>query len=115
MKIIAFAFLGLMALSACSTGGNFTSSTSDGRNRVMDITNNTGVTMTRFFASNTNQSSWGPDQLGTTVMESGMGRRMDFDDGTGACLFDFKAVFADGDVLTSRDINVCVESSWTYQ
>jgi len=115
MKKLAFAFVGLLALSACSTGGGVTSSTSDGRNRVMDITNNTGVTMMRFFASNTGQSTWGPDQLGTTGMSSGSGRRINFDDGTGACRYDFKAVFADGDILTTSDVNVCVESGWAYR
>ena len=115
MKKSAFAFVGLLALSACGAAGNFTSSTSDGRNRVMDITNNTGVTMAQFFASNTGQSTWGPDQLGTTYMPSGTGRRINFDDGSGACRYDFKAIFTDGDVLISNDINVCVKSSWDYQ
>ena len=113
---LAFAFVGLLALSACeTTGTSINSSSGDSRNRVMTINNNTGVTMMRFYASNTGQSSWGPDQLGTTVMFSGSGRRINFDDGTGACRYDFKAEFADGDVLIANDINVCVESSWNYR
>ena len=115
MKKLALALLGVASLAACEIdtasygGGSY-----DGRNRVMDISNRTGVTMTRFYASNTGQRTWGPDQLGSTVMYSGSGRRINFDDGTGACHYDFKAVFADGDVLIANNVNVCVESGWIY-
>lgn len=117
MKKLAFALFGALVLAGCETtsysSGSY-SGGSDGRNRVMNITNNTGVTMTHFYASNTGQRTWGPDQLGSTVMYSGSGRRINFDDGTGACMYDFKARFADGDVLITNSINVCVQSTWNY-
>ena len=118
MKKLAFLLLGALAVAGCETTSYSSGSnggSSDGRNRVMNITNSTGVTMTRFYASNTGRSTWGADQLGTTVMYSGSGRRINFDDGTGACMYDFKAIFADGDVLTTSNINVCVQSSWNYR
>jgi len=36
------------------------------------------------------------------------------DDGTGYCLYDFKAVFADGDVLIRERVDVCTISSYRY-
>ncbi len=108
MKIAAVALVGALALSACA------STTSGSYNRVMDITNKTGVTMTKFYASNTGQNTWGPDQLGSSVLRSGKYMTIDFDDGTGSCYYDFRANFADGDVVTNSDINVCAETSWNY-
>ncbi len=113
MKAVAFAVLGAITLAACNDAVN-TVYAADNYNRVMDITNNTGVTMTRFYASNTGQNSWGPDQLGSSVLGSGRYMTINFDDGTNACYYDFKAVFADGDVLTASNVNVCAETGWVY-
>ena len=109
MKIAAFALLGTLALSACDipvTGGGYS--------HVMDITNSTGVTMTHFYASTTGQDTWGPDQLGSSVLGSGEFMTIDFEDGSGSCYYDFRAKFADGDVVTNSDIDVCAETSWNY-
>ena len=112
MKKLAFAFIGLLALSACETGGT---SVSDSRNRVVTINNTTGMTMTHFFASNSNMSSWGPEQLGpTTVLPSGRSTTINFDDGTGACVYDFRARFSNGSELKKFGVNVCVISNYNY-
>ncbi len=111
MKAIAFAVLAAVTLAACTD----TVSSVASYNRVMDITNNTGVTMREFYASNTGQNSWGPDQLGSSVLRSGRYITINFDDGTGACRYDFKAVFADGDVVKNSNINVCAQTGWTYR
>ncbi len=115
--------LGALALSGCAemaaidfddlaaAGGV----SNDGRNRVVNIYNRTGVTMTRFYGSSSNDSSWGRDRLGSSVMYSGQSMNMNFDDRTGACNYDFKAEFADGDVLISNSVNVCVVSEWGWR
>ena len=114
MRLIALLTASAFALAACeevvyvSSGGG-----SDGRNRVMDIVNETGSTMMRFYASNASQNSWGPDQLGSSVVSSGRYITLNFDDGTGACIFDFKAEFSNGTEARRDNINVCVESAWT--
>lgn len=36
---------------------------------------------------------------------------IDFEDGTGSYYYDFRAKFADGDVITSSDVNVCAETA----
>ncbi len=115
MKKLAAALLSTALLAGCVEDGSTTYYTvSDGQNRVMDITNRTGVTMTHFYASSSYNNAWGPDQLGSSVLPSGTYMTIDFDDGTSSCLYDFQAVFADGDVLEARQVNVCRETGWVY-
>lgn len=117
MKKIAAALLSTLLLAGCVEDGSstyYTASSNDGYNRVMDITNRTGVTMTHFYASSSFDSNWGPDQLGTSVLSSGSYMAIDFDDGTNSCQYDFRAVFSDGDVLVANNVNVCVETGWIY-
>lgn len=115
MKKLAAALVAMTTLTGCVEGGSSTTYASgDNYNRVMDITNRTGVTMTHFYASSSYNNSWGPDQLGSTVLNSGSFMTINFDDGTTSCLYDFQAVFADGDVLTASEVNVCVETGWVY-
>ncbi|GGK45596.1 hypothetical protein [Salinarimonas ramus] len=85
------------------------------QNRVVEIVNNTGVTMMEFYASNVDRSSWEEDILGADVLESGYSVDVDIDDGSGQCLFDFRAVFADGDEVVDNRINVCEISTYTYR
>jgi len=82
------AFVGLLALSACETG------VVDGQGRVVNINNTTGMTMPYFSAPNSDMNSWGPELLGpTTVLPSGRTTKINFADGTGACIYDFRARF----------------------
>ena len=112
MRLLAFAAASALALAACEetvyvSGGN------DGYNRVMDVVNQTGMTMTYFYASRASSNSWGPDQLGNSVVRSGQYITINFDDGTGSCVFDFKAHFSNGEDIRRDNINVCAETSWT--
>lgn len=103
----------LLAAAAFALTGCLDVPTVGAQNRVVSIGNYTGVTMTHFYASNINRSSWEEDILGSRVLYSGGSIEIDIDDGSGACMFDLKAVFADGDVVVRNDFNVCVEASWT--
>ncbi|PHQ97601.1 MAG: hypothetical protein COB40_03785 [Marinosulfonomonas sp.] len=87
--------------------------TTSSANRVVQIGNTTGVTMTHFFASNTSRDSWEEDIFGSDVLPSGRSMNIDIDDGSGACMFDLKARFADGDEIIERGYNVCTRSTWT--
>lgn len=111
MRKFALAALAALTLSACTE--DTTSYVAVSANRVVDIVNNSNLTMTHFYASNTNRSTWGPDQLGSSVLRPGRYITVNFDDGTGACWFDFRARFSTGQELTAR-VNVCVESRWVY-
>ena len=108
MKHFVLVAASALFLSACVEG-----STSSSANRVVQIGNTTGVTMTHFYASNTSRDNWEEDILGSDVLPSGRSLDVNIDDGTGACMFDFKARFADGDEVIERGVNVCTRSTWT--
>ena len=79
----------------------------DGEDRRVRIINATGVTMTHFYASNSGRNDW-------DVLPSGASVRINIDDGSGACIYDFKARFADGDELIRYRINVCEITEYRY-
>ena len=115
MKKIATAFLGLSLLSGCVEGGSTgTMASGDSPNRAMNITNQTGVTMTYFQASSSSDEYWGPDRLGQAVLESGQFTTIHFNDGSSDCFYDFKAEFEDGDEVIDNKVNICEETGLTY-
>ena len=83
--------------------------------RHVDIVNSTNDTIERFYASNVDEDDWEEDILGDDILGPGRAVTVNFDDDSGYCMFDFKAVFSDGDVLVRRRVNVCEISSYTYR
>lgn len=83
-------------------------------NRKVRIINDTGYSIVRFYGSNKGTNSWEEDILGSSVLPSGSSVMIDFDDGTGYCIFDFRAIFEDGDDLVRKGVNVCEISSFRY-
>ena len=86
----------------------------DGYNRRVRIHNQTGWTMLRFYASDSRKSDWEEDILGSSVLASGRSVTINIDDGSGACIYDFKAEFTNGQVLTRMNINVCQIADYYY-
>ena len=82
--------------------------------RHVDIVNSTGLTMQHFYASNSGTDSWEEDILGNDKLQDGETQNVDINDGTGACKFDFKAVFEGGASSVKTGIDVCTISSFTY-
>ena len=91
----------------------------DNNNREVTIVNSTGVAMNNFYSSNSAVTDWGPDQLGSNeTLAAGASKAWNFDDHSGACLFDFKAIFVDSgghshQAIRQR-INVCQVSTFTF-
>ena len=83
-------------------------------NRHVEIDNQTGHTITEFYASNVDENDWEEDILGRDTLDSGESVDINIDDGTGHCMYDFKAVFSDGDTLIKKNINVCTVETYTY-
>ena len=52
--------------------------------------------------------------LGEATLPSGASMDVDFDDGSGYCLFDFRAVFDDGAVLERKRVNICEVGTFRY-
>ncbi|MFG1418471.1 hypothetical protein V5F38_11245 [Xanthobacter sp. V0B-10] len=84
------------------------------KDRKVDVINKTGHTMTSFFASSVDQESWEEDMLDGDTLKNGETLDADIDDGTNACVYDFKAVFADGDSVIKRKVNVCEVGTFTF-
>ena len=89
-----------------------TASAQDRRVRIINAGN---VTVNSFYASNTNRQSWEEDILGDSVLAPGQSVMVNINDGTGACMFDFRAVLANGRKVESYGMNVCQISSWTVR
>jgi len=86
----------------------------DGYNRRVRIHNQTGWTMLRFYASDSRKSDWEEDILGDSVLNNGRSVTINIDDGSGACVYDFRAEFTNGQVLTRMNINVCQIADYYY-
>lgn len=86
----------------------------DGMNRRVRIHNQTGWTMTHFYASDSRVDDWQEDMLGSSVLGAGNSVLMNIDDGSGACLYDFKARFTNGQELTRFNVNVCQIADYYY-
>jgi hypothetical protein len=86
----------------------------DGQNRRVRIHNQTGWTMTHFYASDSRVDSWQEDMLGSSVLAAGSSVIMNIDDGSGACSYDFKARFTNGQELTRFNVNVCQIADYYY-
>ena len=85
------------------------------QNRQVSIINNTGRPIWRLYGSRTSTNSWEEDVLGSDVLQNGGAVRVNFDDGTGACMFDLKAEFRDGRSIVQNNVNVCTMASVTFR
>lgn len=112
-KSLAAAAAAAVALSGCVDGSDMGGGSSLDR-RVI-IQNATGETIWRFYGSRTSTSSWEEDILGSTILSNGDSILIDFDDGTGSCMFDMKAEFRDGRSIVQPNVNVCSVSSVTFR
>lgn len=82
--------------------------------RRVRIINETRHTIVKFYASNVSATDWEEDILGQDVLEPNQSVVINVDDGSGYCLYDFKAVFDDGDELEKKRIDVCKIETYRY-
>jgi hypothetical protein len=112
-RVTRFLSLALMAMSLA--GVVLAPDTATAQDRRVKVINATNITMNSFFASNVNRKSWEEDILGNSVIGPGQSMMVNINDGTGACMFDFRAVMADGRKVESYGMNVCQITSWTVR
>lgn len=82
--------------------------------RHVRIHNDTGLTLYKFYSTNSGASRWGSDVMGSSTLASGSSMRLNFDNADGYCEFDFRAVFEDGTVLQKANVNVCETGDYYY-
>jgi hypothetical protein len=83
----------------------------DDADRRVVVANGRSSDMMRLYASRVTTSDWEENILSRPI-PAGASIVVNFDDGTGACEFDFRAVFRDHQMVQRWKINVCVESEW---
>jgi hypothetical protein len=86
----------------------------EAQDRNVMIHNNTGVTLYRFYSTNSGSDKWGKDVMGKSTLPSGRSMRLNFDNKYGYCEFDFRAIFEDGTEVTRGGVNVCEVGDYTY-
>jgi hypothetical protein len=84
------------------------------QDRKVKIVNNTGYSITNFYGSNTGSDSWEEDILGKDILPPNGSVVINFDDNSGYCMFDFRAVFEDGEELIEESVDVCKIGTFTY-
>lgn len=103
MRVILALVISLLAVAEASA-----------LDRRVRIINDTNVDLREFYASNTDAATWEEDILGEHILPAGSSVVINIDDGRGYCMFDFRAVFVDGDELIDHRINVCEIESFRY-
>jgi hypothetical protein len=81
--------------------------------RKVTIVNNSGFTISYFYGSNVGTTFWEEDLLSSDVLSNGASVVVNFDDTTGYCRFDFRAIFDDGTEIVKKDVNVCEIATFT--
>lgn len=71
------------------------------------ILNTTGHTVMMIKVSPTSETSWGPDLLGSNVLQNGQTFEVSFDRSTTECNYDIQATYDDGDTTDMRNVNLC--------
>jgi hypothetical protein len=107
-------FSRLAGISAIAAAISAFSLTAEAQDRRVSIVNDTSVEMVEFYGSNVNATTWEEDILGANTLPAGSSVTVNFDDGSGQCMFDFRAIFADGDELIREGINVCEIGEYRY-
>ncbi len=103
--------LAMMALAGALL---FSISAAQAEDRRVRVINETRFTITHLYGSNVGTQDWQEDILGDQVLGPGQSVVVDFDDGTGYCLFDFMAKFEDGDTAIKSGVDVCKISSFRF-
>jgi hypothetical protein len=101
--------LGAAAIVALSMFG----AASADENKRVKIINETNHKIVQFYASRVGTNDWEEDILDVDVLDPGQSVTINFG-GSDFCLYDFKAVFSDGETMIRNRINVCEMTVYRY-
>jgi FtsP/CotA-like multicopper oxidase with cupredoxin domain len=71
------------------------------------VVNGTGHTVMTLNVSPATEEEWGPDILGTDVLQNGQTAQVVFDRAETQCNYDLRATYDDGDTSEMRGVNLC--------
>ena len=83
----------------------------DGKNRVVDIVNTFGTSLHFTARASERRGLARPDPIEGDV-RANYYLTVNFNNGSGACLFDLRAAFENGEVVTAKRFDTCAEVSW---
>lgn len=109
-----------MSLKVCASAlalalsTNLSPALAEASTHVFTLTNDTSVDMLEFYASPQTVADWEEDILDDKTIKADGDWTMITLSGNRGCIYDFLAVFADGDKLERYGINVCELETHTY-
>ena len=106
----AFAVAAFGAIAAASPS---LAQSSDGFDRRIAIDNNSGQTILYVRGSPVSASSFGGDRIPNQTLGHGGSTIVDFDSGTGDCMYDLRVTLTNGRNIDRMNVNVCRVSRWT--
>lgn len=104
------------ALAALIAGASFVATTSaaQAQDKWVRIHNKSSVILYGWRSSPTSANKWGPDRLVSKQIPPGYATTINLNNAGSGCYFDFRAEFIDGDILETRNRNVCGGFDMTY-
>jgi hypothetical protein len=103
------------AIAVAAIGLIGTTRAASAYDRHIELENRSHMTIVAFYASNVGTNDWQEDVLGSDLLRPGYRIRLDLDDGTSYCHFDFMTVFRDGTKVVRNDVNVCALNVYTLR
>jgi hypothetical protein len=85
----------------------------DQYDRHILLVNHSHSTITEFEASNRGDEYWHNDVLGDYVVGPGQYVRLNLDDGSGFCRFDFRTVLDDDRTIVWHGVDICALNTYT--
>ena len=90
-----------LALAVAAAG------TASAEERLLRVNNLADATIIRLYVSPSGAEDWGADVLASGMLEPGESMLLDYDDGSGTCVFDVKALYTTDEVSTLFGVNFC--------
>ncbi len=103
-------FFAISTFSLCvlSVTGTLAGNSNDGKSREIIVYNQGNIQIIAFHGAPAKSNSWDPDLMpGIGKIRPGKARKFDLDDGKGACVYNLKALFAEGSTQDMRSANIC--------
>jgi hypothetical protein len=100
--------------AASPTRGDAQSRSADARDRSVRVHNQTGWDILRLEATPPGAKAWRPQPLRRPVLPNGDSVAITIDDGSGACLYDLRAEFTNGQSRHRARVDVCAISDFYF-
>ena len=71
------------------------------------VNNQTGHIVITLNVSASNDNNWGPDILGSQILQNGQSAEVTFGRNESSCLWDIRATYDDGGTTDVRQVNLC--------